>query len=79
MLGPTLIRHQVIQVRQPRQERLLAATWMVKPFHREQFLSTIIEKGLIRTFDNRSLSLLRDFFSVSSRSTQPDRLLCVPP
>src|SRR5512132_318299 len=37
MPGPTLIRHQVIQVREPRQKRLLASTWMVKPLHREEF------------------------------------------
>jgi hypothetical protein len=37
MLRPTLIGEQVVQVRQPRQKRLLTATWMVKPLHREQF------------------------------------------
>jgi len=37
MPGPTLIRHQVIQVREPRQKRLLASTWMVKSLHREEF------------------------------------------
>src|SRR5439155_25193251 len=36
VLGPTLIRHQVVQVRQPREKGLLAAAWMMKPFHREQ-------------------------------------------
>jgi hypothetical protein len=36
MLGSTLIRYQIIQVREPRQKRLLTATWMVKPFHSEQ-------------------------------------------
>jgi hypothetical protein len=37
MLGATLIRDQVIQAREPRQKRLLTATWMMKPFHGEQF------------------------------------------
>jgi hypothetical protein len=37
MLSPTLIGDQVIEVRQPCQKRLLAATGMVKAFHREQF------------------------------------------
>jgi hypothetical protein len=37
VLGPTLIRHQVIQVGHAREKRLLAATWVVKAFHREQF------------------------------------------
>jgi hypothetical protein len=35
--GPTLIRHQIIQVREPRQKCLLAPVWMMEPFHREQF------------------------------------------
>ena len=37
MRGPALIRHQVIQVGQPREKRLLAATWMMEPLHREEF------------------------------------------
>src|SRR5262249_49211642 len=37
MLRPTLIGDQVIEVRQPCQTRLLAATGWVKPFHRKQF------------------------------------------
>ena len=37
MLGATLIGHQVVEVCQPREKRLLAATGMMKPFHREQF------------------------------------------
>ena len=35
MRGLTLIRSQVVQVHEPRQKRLLTATWMVQPFHRE--------------------------------------------
>jgi hypothetical protein len=34
MLGPTLIRHQVVEVRQPCEKRLLTATGTVKPLHR---------------------------------------------
>ena len=30
MLGASLIRDQVVEVRQPRQKRLLAAVWVVK-------------------------------------------------
>ena len=37
MLGPTLIGHQVVQVGQPREKRLLAPFGMMEPFHREQF------------------------------------------
>jgi hypothetical protein len=37
MLGATLIRDKVIQVGEPREKRLLAATGVVKPLHREQF------------------------------------------
>jgi hypothetical protein len=37
MLGAPLIRDQVVQVRQAREKRLLAATWVMKAFHGEQF------------------------------------------
>jgi hypothetical protein len=37
VLGATLIGYQVVQVREPREKRLLASTWMVKRFHHEQF------------------------------------------
>src|SRR5215471_17922083 len=37
MLGPALIRHQVVEVCQPYEKRLLAATGMVKSLHREEF------------------------------------------
>ena len=36
MLGPTLIGHEVVQVRQPCEKRLLVPVWMVKPFHGKQ-------------------------------------------
>ena len=36
MLGATLIRHQVVQVRQPDKKRLLAPLGMIEAFHREQ-------------------------------------------
>ena len=37
MLGATLIRDEVVQVGEPREKRLLAATGMMEPLHREQF------------------------------------------
>ncbi len=37
MLRATLIGHQVIQVREPREKHLLAPIWMMEPFHREEF------------------------------------------
>jgi hypothetical protein len=37
MHGATVIRHQVVQVRESRQKCLLSATGMVKAFHGEQF------------------------------------------
>jgi hypothetical protein len=37
MLGPTLIRHQVVQMRQPREKRLLAPFGMMEAFHGKQF------------------------------------------
>ena len=36
MLGAALIRHQVLQVREPRQKRLLAPLGMMEAFHHEQ-------------------------------------------
>ena len=36
VLGSTLIRHQVVQVGEPRQKRLLAPVGMMKGFHHEQ-------------------------------------------
>jgi hypothetical protein len=49
MLGPTLIRHQVVQVGQPREKRLLAATGMMESLHREEFpldgVVGLIEQG----------------------------------
>ncbi len=37
VLGATLVGYQVIQQRKAVQKRLLAATWMMEPLHREQF------------------------------------------
>ena len=37
MLSSTLIRNQVVEVRQPSQKCLLTAAWMVKRFHHEEF------------------------------------------
>ena len=37
MPGSTLIGNQVIQVRQAGEKRRLTPTWMVEPFHHEQF------------------------------------------
>src|SRR5262249_24949176 len=37
MLGPTLIRDEVVQVGEPGEKRLLASTRMMESLHREQF------------------------------------------
>jgi hypothetical protein len=37
VLGPALIRDEVVQVRQSRQKRLLAALGIMEPLHGEQF------------------------------------------
>jgi hypothetical protein len=37
MLSPTLRGHQVVEVGQPREKRLLTATGMMEAFQREQF------------------------------------------
>ena len=37
MLGTTLGGYQVVQVCQSCEKRLLAAAWVMEPFHREEF------------------------------------------
>jgi hypothetical protein len=61
VLGPTLIRHQVVQVCQPCEKRLLAPFGMMEPVHREQLalesLVGLIEQGAgdrhLRVFEHR--------------------------
>jgi hypothetical protein len=49
MLGPALIRHQVVQMCQSAKKCLLAATWMMEPLHHEEFpldgVVGLIEQG----------------------------------
>jgi hypothetical protein len=49
MPGATLVGHQVVQMGHPSKKRLLAAAWMVKAFHREQFpldgMMRLIQQG----------------------------------
>ena len=44
MLGATLIRDEVIQVRKPCEKRLLAPFRMMKPFHRTLLLAMVQTK-----------------------------------
>ncbi len=61
MLGATLIRDEVVQVGEPREKRLLTATGMMEPFHREQFpldgVMRLIQQGTrhrhLRVFEER--------------------------
>ena len=50
MLSPTLIGHQVVQVGEPREERLLAAMWVMQAFHGEQFPL----QGVVRLIQQRA-------------------------
>ena len=49
MLGATLIRHKVVQVRQPREKRLLAPLGMMEALHHEELpvdgVMRLIEQG----------------------------------
>jgi hypothetical protein len=49
MLGAMLIRHKVVQVRQPREKRLLAPLGMMEAFHHEELpvdgVMRVIELG----------------------------------
>ena len=61
MLGPTLIRDEVVQVGEPGEKRLLATTWMVKPLHHKQLpvdgVMRLIKQGAgdrhLRVFEHR--------------------------
>ena len=61
VLGSTLIRHQVVQVCQPRQKRPLAPVGMMKGFHHEQLpvdgVMRLVQEGAghrhLRVFEDR--------------------------
>jgi len=50
VLGPTLIGHQVVEVRQPREKHLLVPFGVMEAFHREQLpldgVMGLIQQGL---------------------------------
>src|SRR5262249_29870772 len=50
MLSPTLIGHQGVQMCQPREKRLLAALWMMQPWHRKQ----VPRDGVMRLIEQRT-------------------------
>jgi REP element-mobilizing transposase RayT len=50
VLGSTLIRRHIVQVGEPREERLLAAMWVMKAFHGEQFPL----QGVVRLIQQRA-------------------------
>ena len=49
VLGAPLIRHQVVQVGEPRAQRSLAPAWVVQPLHRASFpldgVVSVIQQG----------------------------------
>src|SRR5262249_47408826 len=59
--GATLVGHQIVQTCQPSEKRLLAASWMVKAFHREELpldgVMGLIQQGAhywhLRVFEHR--------------------------
>ena len=50
MLGATLIWDEVVQVCKPGEKRLLAATWVMKPFHGEE----LAVDGVVRLIQHRA-------------------------
>jgi hypothetical protein len=50
MLSPPLIRHQVIQVRESSQKRLLVPTGMMESLHRKEFPP----EGVVRLIPQRT-------------------------
>ena len=60
MLGALLIRHQVVQVGQPCEKRLLAATGMMKAFHGKQFPLDGIMRLIQERAGHRHLGVCKD-------------------
>jgi hypothetical protein len=60
VLGPTLIRDQVIQVRQPDPKYLLASIGVMEPFHREQFPLDGIMRLIQERAGHRHLGTFKD-------------------
>ena len=60
MLGSPLIRDQVVQVREPRQKRLLTSPWMMEPFHGEQFSLNGIMRLIQERAGHRHLGIVKD-------------------
>jgi hypothetical protein len=71
MVGAPLIRDQVVQVRQARETRLLAATWVMQAFHGEQFPLD----GVVRLIEQRA----RDRHLGICEDRRPARLLVLEP
>src|SRR5262249_42210694 len=71
MLGAALIRDQVVEVRQPRQKRLLAAVWVMEAFHGEELplnsVMGLIEQGA----GHRHLGVCKDRIPARLLSLKP--------
>ena len=71
VLGPTLIRDEAVQVREPREKRLLATPGMMDSLHRESLPLDGV-RGLIQQRDGyRHLGVCKDLI--------PTRLLVLKP
>jgi len=60
MLGSTLIRDEIVQVGESREKRLLAATWVMKAFHGEQFPLDGIMRLIQERAGHRHLGTFKD-------------------
>ena len=71
MLGAPLLGHQVVQVSQAGEKRLLAAPWVMKAFHGEQFPLHRVMRLIEQRARHRHLRVFQDRI--------PARLLGLPP
>jgi hypothetical protein len=71
MPGPTLIGHQVVEVCQPREERLLAATRMMEPLHREQFPLDGVMGLVLKRAGHRRLGVCKDRIPAALLALKP--------
>jgi hypothetical protein len=67
MLGAPLIRHQVVQVSQAGEKRLLAAPGMMKAFHGEQFPLNGVMRLIKQRARHRHLGVFE--YSIPARLT----------
>jgi hypothetical protein len=76
MLGATLRRDEVVQVGEPGEKRLLAATWVMEPLHREQLPLDGVMRLLSERAGHRPLGGCKDRIPARFLVAQPAPYTC---